>query len=260
MARFVSQGFLRLDAVVPQEINERAVTALAEGLPNLPYGIPLNEAFAPDTFVHQLLALPVVAGAVESLVGPGPTVDHHAVHVREPHEGEAQPLHGDAIIDVRPDAFDIQLMYYPHEVTAAMGGTLSVPGTHLRRINESDIGRVQNLRGQTRLTCPAGTVVLLHHGIWHSGRRNDTARRRYMYKLRLNPTVPQVRLWDTTDLHDPAVTAELGTYFPWCEQATARLEIYNRILLWRALTGDDSFDIEYWVTRVSNRPALRSHA
>ncbi|MFJ8082819.1 phytanoyl-CoA dioxygenase family protein [Streptomyces sp. NPDC096205] len=260
VARFVAQGFLRLEAVVPQEINERAVATLTEGLPAVAYGTPLGKAFPSDTFIHDLLALPVVAGAVESLVGPDPTVDHHAVHVREPHEGQAQPLHADAIIDVRPDAFDLQLMYYPHEVTAGMGGTLSVPGSHLRRVNETDIGRVQNLRGQTRLTCPAGTVVLVHHGIWHGGRRNDTGRPRHMYKLRLNPTVPQVRLWDTSDLHDPAVTAELGTWFPWYEQATGRLEIYHRVLLWRALTGDDSFDVDHWVTRVSNRPALRSHA
>lgn len=260
VARFVAQGFLRLDGVVPQEINERAVATLDEGLPQVPYGTPLSEAFAQDTFVRELLALPVVAGAVESLVGPEPTVDHHAVHIREPHEGHAQDLHADAIIDVRPDAFDIQLMYYPHEVTAEMGGTLSVPGSHLRRVNETDIGRVQNLRGQTRLTCPAGTVVLVHHGIWHGGRRNDTDRRRHMYKLRLNPAVPQVRLWDTSDLHDPAVSAELSTGFPWYEQATARLEVYNRILLWRALTGDDRFDAEYWVTRVSNRPTQRSQA
>lgn len=260
MARFVAQGFLRMDGVVPQEINERALATLAEGIPQVPYGAPLSGAFTRDTFIHGLLALPDVAGAVESLVGPEPTVDHHAVHVREPHEGKAQALHADAIIDVRPDAFDIQLMYYPHEVTPEMGGTLSVPGSHLRRINETDIGRVQNLRGQTRLTCPAGTVVLVHHGIWHSGRRNDTAHRRSLYKLRLNPTVQQVRLWDTSDLHDPAVTAELGTYFPWYEQAAARLEVYNRVLLWRALTGDESFDIDHWVTRVSNRPAPRRTA
>lgn len=260
VARFVAQGFLRLDGVVPQEINDRAVASLPAGIPEVPYGTPPAKAFPQDTFIHDLLSLPVVSGALESLVGPGPTVDHHAVHVREPHEGVAQALHGDAIIDVRPDAFDVQLMYYPHEVTPDMGGTLSVPGSHLRRVNETDIGRVQNLRGQTRLTCPAGTVVLVHHGIWHGGRRNDTGRRRFMYKIRFNPTVPQVRLWDTSDLDDPAVTAELNRSFPWYEHATARLEIYNRVLLWRALTGDDSFDVEYWVTRVSNRPALRSHA
>ncbi|MFE2829783.1 hypothetical protein ACFXI6_01735, partial [Streptomyces mirabilis] len=47
---------------------------------------------------------------------------------------------------------------------------------------------------------------------------------------------------------------ELSTTFPWYEPATGRLEIYHRVLLWRALTGDDSFDLDHWVTRVSNQP------
>ncbi|MFE2988514.1 hypothetical protein [Streptomyces sp. NPDC059262] len=51
------------------------------------------------------------------------------------------------------------------------------------------------------------------------------------------------RLRDSSDLRDPAVTAEPKTYLPWYEQASARLEIYHRVVLWRALTGDDTFDI-----------------
>ncbi|MFI9816376.1 phytanoyl-CoA dioxygenase family protein [Saccharothrix variisporea] len=254
MARFAAQGFLRFDSVVPDDLNAVAMDAMRDGVPDVPYGVPLSKAFPPDSFAHRLVTLPVVAGALRSLVGPEPTVDHIAVHVREPHEGSAQPLHGDAIIDTRRDAFDVQLMYYPHEVTADMGGTLLVPGSHLRLTNESDTGRYQNLRGQIRLTCPAGTVLFLHHGIWHGGRRNDSAQRRYMFKTRFNPTTPQVRLWDTADLDDPAVRAELTTTFPWYEFATGRLEVYNRIKLWRTLTGDDTFDIDYWATRVSNRP------
>jgi hypothetical protein len=263
MARFVAHGYLRMDAVVPPEMNERAMDVLAAGIPSVPYGTPLEEAYPQGSFAHELVSLPAVAGALESLVGAAPTVDHHFVHIREPHEGNAQPLHGDAIIDVRPDAFDVQLMYYPQEVTADMGGTLSVPGSHLRRTNETDTGRYQNLRGQTRLTCPAGTVVILHHGIWHGGRRNDSDIQRYMFKIRLNPTVPQVRMWNTDDLADPAVATELSATFPWYEPATGRLEVHNRVLLWRTLTGDDSFDIDYWVTRVTNRPTLAnqgSHA
>jgi ectoine hydroxylase-related dioxygenase (phytanoyl-CoA dioxygenase family) len=243
-----------MDAVVPPELNAEAVGVFETGIPAVPYGTPVAKVFEEGSFARRLLDLPEVAGALRSLVGPDPTVDHHAVHVREPHEGAAQPLHGDAIIDTRIDAFDVQLMYYPHEVTADMGGTLSVPGSHLRRTNESDTGRYQNLRGQTRLTCPAGTVVLLHHGIWHCGRRNDSDVRRYMFKIRFNPTVPQVRLWDTADLGDPAVTAELARQFPWYETATGRLEIHNRVKMWRAMTGDTRFDIEYWATRVANRP------
>ncbi len=254
MARFVAHGSLRLDAVVPAGLNDRAMDELTHGIPHAPYGSTVDETFDEGSFAHLLVRLPPVAGAIHSLVGPGPTVDHHAVHIRKAHEGTAQPLHGDAIIDVRPDAFDVQLMYYPREVTMEMGGTLTVPGSHLRRTNEADTGRYQNLRGQSRLTCPAGTVVLVHHGIWHGGRRNDGDTDRYMFKIRFNPTVRQLRLWDTDDLNDPAVAEELRTVFPWYESATARLEIYNRVQLWRSLIGDDSFDLDHWVTRVSNRP------
>ncbi|MGW4637128.1 phytanoyl-CoA dioxygenase family protein [Sphaerisporangium sp. NPDC004334] len=254
MARFVARGSLRLDAVVPAEMNAEGLSVLADDVPQVPFGTPLSEAYAEGSFVRRLLRIPQVAGALRSLVGPEPTVDHHFVHVREPGGGDAQPLHGDAIIDVRPDAFDVQLMYYPQAVTLEMGGTLSVPGSHLRRINESDTGRYQNLRGQDRLVCPAGTVVFLHHGLWHGGRRNSSGIPRYMLKIRFNPTVRQRRLWDTSDLDDPRVVAELDATFPWYEPATGRLERYNRVLLWRSLTGDDRFDIDYWVTRVSNRP------
>ncbi len=260
LARFVSHGYLRMDAVVPAEMNQEALELLPKGIAGVPYGTPVAEAYPEGSFPRRLVELPAIAGALRGLVGPGPTVDHHAVHVREPHEGIAQPLHGDAIIDVRPDAFDVQLMYYPQRVSPDMGGTLVVPGSHLRRTNESDTGRYQNLRGQTRLVCPAGTVLLVHHGIWHGGRRNDSDLRRFMFKIRFNPTVPQVRLCDPADMDDPEVAAELGRYFPWYETATGRLEIHNRVLLWRALTGDPSFDVEHWVTRVTNRPAHRSHS
>jgi len=260
MARFVSHGFLTLPGIVPREMNDAAIGVLTEGVPPVPYGTPLRDAFPAGSFARALIELPAVAGALHSLVGPGPTVDHHAVHIRQPREGSAQALHGDAIIDVRTDAFDVQLMYYPQEVTPDMGGTLIVPGSHLRRTNESDTGRYQNLRGQLRLVCPAGTVVLLHHGIWHGGRRNDTDTARYMFKIRFNPTVPQARLWDTSDLADPAVAEELRTQFPWYEPATGRLERVNRVRMWRALTGDEDYDLDYWVTRVTNRPLAATSA
>ncbi|MEU9064595.1 phytanoyl-CoA dioxygenase family protein [Streptomyces sp. NPDC048430] len=253
MAQFVARGSLRLDAVVPAELNAEAMATVTLG-PHVPYGTPLSKAYPDDSLARKLLDVPEVAGALRSLVGPDPTVDHDAVHIREPRGGAAQSLHADAIIDVRPDAFDVQLMYYPQEVTLEMGGTLSVPGSHLRRVNETDTGRYQNLLGQDRLVCPAGTVVFVHHGIWHGGRRNESDTARYMFKIRFNPTVRQQRLWDTTDLDAPEVLAALGETFPWYEQATGRLELYNRSLLWRELTGDDGFDLDYWVTRTANRP------
>ncbi|WP_295693578.1 phytanoyl-CoA dioxygenase family protein [Lapillicoccus sp.] len=256
MAHFVAHGSLALEGVVPDVLNDRDIAVLETGLPAHPYGTPLDTVFPAGTFVRDLLDLPTVAGAVQSLVGPHPAIDHHAVHVRPPHGGEAQPMHADAVLDTRVDAFDVQLMYYPRAVTLEQGGTLSVPGTHLRRINESAIGRYQNLVGQTRLVCTAGTVVLLHHGIWHGGRRNDSDVPRYMFKIRFNPTVRQLRLWNTDDIDDPAVRAELSTALPWATGPEGRLELVNRARLWRELTGDADFDIDYYLTREQLRPQL----
>src|SRR5690606_9200492 len=137
MAHFVSHGSILLESVVPEAMNARAIEVFDAGIPGYPYGTPLDEAFPVGTFVRELLDLPAVAGAVQSLVGPNPRIDHHAVHVRPPHGGEAQNMHGDAILDTRTDAFDVQLMYYPKDVTLEQGGTLSVPGTHLRKINQT---------------------------------------------------------------------------------------------------------------------------
>ncbi len=254
MAHFVSHGAVALEAAVPDAMNQRAIEVLDAGIPGYPYGTPLDEAFPVGTFVRELLDLPAVAGAVQSLVGPGPVIDHHAVHVRPPRGGEAQNMHGDAILDTRTDSFDVQLMYYPRDVTLEQGGTLSVPGTHLRKINQTGIGRYQNLAGQTRLTCPAGTVVFLHHGIWHGGRRNDSDVPRYMFKIRFNPTVRQLRLWNTDDIDDPQVLKELTTSFGWSSANEGRLELVNRAKLWRVITGNAEFDIDYYLTREQLRP------
>jgi hypothetical protein len=209
---------------------------------------------------------------VESLVGASAVVDHHFLHVTFPplpgRPDVAQHYHQDSTIDPR-GSFDVQIMYYPHAVTATMGGTRYLPGSHLRIVSESAIARYQNLRGQQHVICPAGTLLFLHHGIWHGGGANRGDQRRYMWKLRLAPREPQVRLWDTRDLpqdsnrqrpifwSDPTAARDpvqvlLTTPEPWFEADVQRLEFINRARFWRRLTGDDDFDADYWLTRLDN--------
>lgn len=304
MASFVARGFLRFDGVVPAEINEQflreAGTAREDGeyarvlqllgelmatneIPEVRAGVPLASAYAQGSALQRLLDLPVVRGALDSLVGPNPTFDHHFLHVTFPdrfyaaagQRNASQHLHQDSTIDPRDGTFDVQVMYYPHEVTRAMGGTRFVPGTHLRKVSEVAIGRYQNIRGQQHMTCPAGTLLFLHHGMWHGAGVNHADRVRYMFKIRMNPTVPQVRLWDTSDLpqenpqrpiffvkHRPpqdTVDAILTAPEPWFEQDTGRLEFINRAKLWRSLTGDAHRDVDYWLTRIENEPAGTQH-
>ena len=263
MAEFAARGVLRFDALIPGELNEAAHREMAENvIAGSPGGIPLSECFPSPSAIGEVIRLPEVRGIIESLVGAGCLYDHHAVHTRQPRQVTGQNLHGDAIIDTRLH-FDIQLVYFPHDVPTEMGGTMVLPGSHFRRINESDIGRYQNFKGQMIMEGKAGTIFALHHGIWHCGRRNQTDEIRYMFKLRLNPTVRQLRLWDTRDMDNNGERAEatremvnklLTKQEPWFELADSRLEIVNRIKFWRFLTGDEAFDVHYWLTRLENMP------
>ncbi|NBC23019.1 MAG: phytanoyl-CoA dioxygenase [Gammaproteobacteria bacterium] len=296
MASFAARGFLRLDAVVPEAVNQAfldqvdhvaadEVASIREhygrimagsAIPRIAAGTPLATAYPADSPVRRVLDVPAVRGAITSLVGAEPTFDHHFLHITYPPEfyqaqgaePVSQPYHQDSTIDTRR-AFDIQLMYFPHDTSAAMGGTRFLPGSHLRIVSEAAIARYQNVRGQEHVVCPAGTVLILHHGIWHGGGVNRSNRLRYMFKIRLCPTQPQVRLWDTADLPatgEPqrpifwtggvrdrdSVAAILTRPEPWFEQDTARLEYINRVRLWRYLTGDPAYDADYWATRIEN--------
>ncbi len=289
MASFVARGFLRLDGVVPAEVNEQAMEelpALYRGwldefrgvtgeaddgaevhLPRS--GTVLADAYPADSAFGRMVRVPAVAGAIRSLVGDGPVVDHHFVHIKTAGDLHAQGLHSDAIIDDGP-AFDIQLFWFPHDVASREGGTRFVPGSHLRRVNMDDVARYHHLAGEQFFTGVAGTVVIFHQGLWHAGAPNHGSRDRVMGKLRLNPTVPQVRLWDTSDLDDRnraddhiwartdagMVAAELRRSEPWFEPSVHRLETVQRAKLWRYLTGDEGFDVDWYLTRTERRARL----
>lgn len=267
MAQFVARGFLRFDELVPDELNKAVMAEIdAGGIKGAPSGTPLSQCYSGST-IRTLLDMPEIQGIIQSLVGSDPLFDHDAVHVREPNQGSAQGMHADSIIDTRLD-FDIQIMYFPHDIPLEMGGTLLLPGSQYRRVNEMDIARYQNMLGQISMVCKAGTILVLHHGIWHCGRQNKTDQKRYMFKVRLNPQEPQVRLWNTDGLEEAKGNRELFAghrdendiqYIlskgePWFENASGRLEVVNRIKQWRFITGDDDFDAHYWLSRLENRP------
>ena len=294
MASFVARGFLQLDAAVPDDINQQALAELpllfrtwldefrgvslgaqpaqadlddGQQLPRS--GTTLSEAYAAGSAFGRLVRVPVIAGAIQSLVGTDPVVDHHFVHIKASGDQHAQGLHCDAIVDDGP-AFDIQLFWFPHDVSPGEGGTRFVPGSHLRRVNMDDVARYHHLAGEHYFSGPAGTVIIFHQGLWHAGAPNRGGRDRVMGKLRLNPTVAQVRLWDTSDLEprnraddhmfarmEPGMVASaLRRSEPWYEPSVHRLETVQRARLWRYLTGDPTFDVDWYLTRSERRAAL----
>ncbi len=263
VASFVARGFLRFDEIVPRALCEEALAEIAAGSRPSHYqakrrraGLALAGPAARRRLARQrglaaIVRSPAIAGIIQSLVGPRPIYDHHYAHAIEPNQRWSQPWHADAIVDPRT-AFDIQLFFFFQDTPRAMGGTMILPGSQLRRVNESDVARYQNFVGQLPTVCNAGTLLVCHHGIWHCGQPNITPTRRVMLKLRLNPSVPQRLLWNTADLGDPAIPGILGSPEPW-HGNEARLEVVNRIKLWRHLTGDARFDVDYWLTRLENQ-------
>ena len=187
MAHFVARGFLRLDAVVPEEINQAFLAALnlpeaghqvlpashlsrlmaLEVIPEVAPGTKLDKAYVTGSPLDRMLKLPEVAGAIESLIGKNSLFDHHFLHLafpeaafaNKPERHVSQHLHQDSTIDPR-QTFDIQIFYFPHAVTALMGGTRYLPGSHFRIVSEAAISRYQNILGQEHVVCPAGTVMV----------------------------------------------------------------------------------------------------
>lgn len=288
MAQFVADGYLRFDALIPHEINAHIVEELqpietnkinqmfaqptdAGGPPRPASLTPLSQCYPGPSRLGALLRLPEVQGIIESLVGPDPLFDHDFVHRLPAGSEYRQHLHVDAVVDSADPGFDIQLFYFPHDVAPNAGGTRFVPATHLRRTRAEGVSRYQHLLGEQQYSGKAGTLMVFHHGLWHAGQPNPSDVDRWMYKIRLNPRVSQVKRWNTQDFdefqndasdhtfalmrHDSAA-AVFRTMQPWQKGHEGRYEQMQRARLWRFLCDDPLFDVDYYHTRIEQRERL----
>ena len=150
--------------------------------------------------------------------------------------------HQDSVIDFRENYFDIQLSLFPADTPDEMGGTFLIPGTQFRNVRTSEITFYQHMRGKIWASCPAGTMYAWNTRVWHGARSNHTDRDRFMYKLRLNPSRPQVKNFDTSDLDDPEIGRILNQTYGW-EGNEHRYELMRRVKLWRYVSDQPDYDV-----------------
>lgn len=260
MAAFVDDGFLVLEGVVPENLCAAAIAEARAAtdagthvdIRRQPHHFPWQDALCGSAY-RDILELGVVHGAIASLVGAEPQFDHFRIHRTFPMDevdlGSFLQFHQDCQADMRPLTFDVNVSIYPQAVTRDMGGTMFLPGSHFRRVHNANLYRYQHIRGSRQLTCPAGTVVLWHHNLWHSGRPNRSASDRIMFLARFNARVPQVRLWDVSDLDQAAVAQRFLRGHAWIG-GEHPIEWLNRIRLWRHLSGDADFDFMGYAKRL----------
>jgi hypothetical protein len=255
VAGFVDVGFVRLDEIITIDLcnsikkgfDDKTITA------NNGDGKNLEEMYEKGSELDKLMNLPKVKGLIESLVGFNPRFDHQAIHKTPSNWIHSQPIHQDAEIDTRENAFDIQVSFFLHDTPLEMGGTRFLPGSHFRKVHESNIGRYQNIEGMYQVVCKAGTVIAWHHNLWHGAQPNYTDDNRYMLKIRLNPRVKQQLLWNTTDIDSAEVSENLSHWQPWFGQQ-GRIERMQRVYMWRSLTNNNNFDLKGWVSRIEQDP------
>lgn len=280
MASFVTHGFLEFPGLIDDDLNTRGLAEMQqlmaerlgpEGMKPPHTGTPLSACYLPPSAIGEFLRTPAVAGIITSLVGSEPTFDHDWTHFIAGREANGQALHVDAITDSTDPAFDIQLFWFPHAVEPGDGGTRFVPGSHLRRVLASGLDRYQHLNGERQAHGPSGTVLVFHHGMWHAGQPNPSESDRWMHKIRLNPTAPQVRHWDLSDLESlqnppsdhvfarmetESVAQTFRSWHPWHGITDYRNEQVQRAQLWRYLTDDHTYDVDHYLTRLESRAGL----
>ena len=104
MALFAARGFLRFDGLVPDELNDAFLDEIGHtdnggnvgehyrrimatsAIPVVNAGTPLTDAYPSDSALARILALPIVSGAIQSLVGKASLLDHHFLHITFPPE------------------------------------------------------------------------------------------------------------------------------------------------------------------------------
>ncbi len=257
MARFVSHGYLRFDEMVPKDLCEQCLKEMKNYQGYLAVGTPFEETWPKGTGLGDVFRLPVVQGMIESLVGLEPLYDHHYPHHVGGNVLWGPNNHQDSVIDFRKNYFDIQISLFPSDTSDEMGGTFLIPGTHFRNVRTSEINIYQHMRGKIWASCKAGTVYVWNTRVWHGARSNHSERERYMYKLRLNPTRPQVCNFDTSDLDDPEIDKILRHDHGW-EGNDLRYEMIRRVKLWRFVSDQPDYDVgERFLRRIEYHPGKR---
>ncbi|MDE0963804.1 MAG: phytanoyl-CoA dioxygenase family protein [Candidatus Latescibacteria bacterium] len=225
---FAASGLVILEGVIDPDFNRRA-DSLDRG--------NCDAFIASDDFTRQVLLHPQVAGVVRSLLGEDflvPRGGHHH-YFQEPHLG--QTWHSDGLSGNGYDVTELQCYYYPHSVAIEDGPTMVLPGSHCRAVDREAIAHYGDIRGQTSLTVPAGTVALTRYGIWHKAGPKTNDRARSMIKFSYHRTAPPQRDWlcDTAEIPAYRDRARLD----YVTEVESYRDKVRRTRTWNWLCGSD---------------------
>lgn len=175
LLEFCKQGFLLLEGVVSEDVNQRTIE-FVDAHPELEPTIIMDE----DWFLEGVILEPEVAGAVRSLVGNQfglpILISNHRVECPAP----AQEWHTDSAAIWGPQLDYVQVFYLPQACPRELGPTELLPGSHFLYSDRDYMRQYGRIRGSYHVVAPAGSICITNYSIWHrraeswgSGLRNN---------------------------------------------------------------------------------------
>ena len=188
--QFCADGFLMLEAIVPEEINRRTL----EFVDGHPSSQPI-EIMEEDWFVENVICHPIAAGAVRSLLGKNFALPNLMANHRVECPQPAQEWHIDGGSKTGPETNYLQVFYYPQDCPRDMGPTELLPGSHFLYLRQREMARYGGIRGSYHAVAPAGSIFLTNYTIWHRRSASQGSGTRNNLKYNYWRTAPPKRDW-----------------------------------------------------------------
>ena len=198
--QFCTRGYLVLDGVVDDEVNQRAVAYLTPDEAVEP--IALLQA---NWFVEGVLLNQQAAGAARSLLGAHFVLPHTlANHRGKCPDPEPVAWHCDGYSWHTIELRHLMMFYLPQACSADMGPTEFVPGSHFLEATSHLVHHYGNIAGTIKATGAAGTILLCEPTLWHRRSRTRTSGPiRHLLKYHCWRQSPPTRDWVIEADFDP---------------------------------------------------------
>ncbi len=178
VARFIVNGYHTVRPRFPKGLHEMIASKLDKLRKN-----PSDAIIEAVPELEQIVTHSVVNGILLSLLGRDYELQaHRHWHLKRPRSGYMQ-WHQDSRNQRTAGINRLLALYYPRDVTAEMGPTMIIPGTHFRNAPTDRMATYTNVRGQVALTVKAGTIAFTHYDLWHGTAANRSEQKRHMVKF-----------------------------------------------------------------------------
>ena len=199
MRHFIINGYIKVRVEFPPNFHERILQRLkemAENIRNQENNIP-----SPISELQQVFSHPIVSGVLISVLGQNYIMHpHRYYHLNVPGSEGQINFHKDAYQGDKKVQHHrsrrIIVFYQPQDVTEEMGPTTILPSTQYYDTRGAACSQTE-----LPLCGKAGTVIIVHHDLWHRAIPNRSDRIRYMLKFTFSRMEePQSPSWNSKTL------------------------------------------------------------